>query len=401
MKKFISIKIFLIGFVLVVFFTPVKINSQTIHFEFANPQITGTAPNQFYEFDIMAHSTSSTQFKVAQLYLAYNTAGFGTNIVLNNTITITKGPLLNNIIGPNNDIGQYILSRVDNTSSIVSIQNSWRRVVDSGLDQGYELTNALSSSPAVYVHVRIAISNPNQTSGISFVNTSISQGNLQHYYFTTPGTSNKSTFSSVIYGNPLNEPLPVELSSFTASVTKKGIELKWTTETEINNFGFEIESAAINGIGQNSNPEFSKIAFVPGQGNSNSPKNYSYNVTGIKYGNYAFRLKQIDTDGQFEYGNVIEVKAGEIPNGFILEQNYPNPFNPTTTIRFASSSNQLTKLVVYDIIGNQVAELFNGETESNRVYDIDFDATSLASGVYIYSIRSGSFTQTHKMLLMK
>ena len=66
-------------------------------------------------------------------------------------------------------------------------------------------------------------------------------------------------------------------------------------------------------------------------------------------------LKQIDTDGQFEFSKVIEVDAGNIPDGFVLEQNYPNPFNPSTTIKFALAETQTVKLVVYDVLGNEVA----------------------------------------------
>ena len=71
-----------------------------------------------------------------------------------------------------------------------------------------------------------------------------------------------------------------------------------------------------------------KLGFVEGNGNSNSPKDYSFTDNNAQYGSYSYRLKQIDTDGQFEYSKIIEVDAGNIPDGFVLEQNYPNPFNP-------------------------------------------------------------------------
>ncbi len=92
--------------------------------------------------------------------------------------------------------------------------------------------------------------------------------------------------------------LPVELSSFTAKVLRSGgIQLDWRTETEVDNYGFEIERVQDYNIEQLQ--EWEKIGFVEGNGNSNSPKEYSYTDEGIDYGSYAYRLKQIDTDGRF------------------------------------------------------------------------------------------------------
>lgn len=398
MKKFISLKLFAMSLIFIVFFAN-NVLCQTIHFEFANEQITGTAPNQFYEFDIMASATQSTKFKVAQLYIAYNTVGFGTNVVSNKRISLELGELLYGVFVPPSNFASYDTSTADNSSSIFVIQNNWRRT--SGTMSGYILSNELNSTPKRYVHVKIAIADPNQTAGISFVNPSISKGNLQHYYFTTPGTNNKAVYPSVTYGAGLNSPLPVELNSFTAQVNKKGILLNWTTESEVNNYGFDIESAPVGLQKQDNEKNFTKIGFVAGNGNSNSPKKYSYLVEGIKYGKYVFRLKQIDNDGKYQYSNAIEVNAGEIPNGFALEQNYPNPFNPKTNIRFASSKNETARLVVYDLLGNEVAELFNDKLEANKVYNIEFNASNLSSGVYFYAIKTNSFNQIKKMILLK
>ena len=132
------------------------------------------------------------------------------------------------------------------------------------------------------------------------------------------------------------------------------------------------------------NLQFSKIGFVEGNGNSNSPKDYSFADNNAQYGSYAYRLKQIDTDGQFEYSNIIEVDAGNIPDGFVLEQNYPNPFNPNTTIKFALAETQTAKLVIYDVLGNEVAAPFNGTAEGGKIYETEIDGANLSSGIYFY-----------------
>lgn len=190
--------------------------------------------------------------------------------------------------------------------------------------------------------------------------------------------------------------LPVELSSFTAKVLKSGdIQLKWQTETEVNNYGFEIlRSAKYDTV-------WIKIGFVEGSGNSNSPKEYSYMDEVIKYGSYAYRLKQIDTDGQFEYSKVIEVDAGNIPNGFVLEQNYPNPFNPITTIKFAVAETQKAELKIFDLLGNEVSSVFNGIADGGKIYEAVFNAENYSSGIYFYTFRTEQKFETRKMLLLK
>jgi hypothetical protein len=113
---------------------------------------------------------------------------------------------------------------------------------------------------------------------------------------------------------------------------------------------------------------------------------------GINYGNFAYRLKQIDYDGTFEYSDVIEVNAGDIPDGFVLEQNYPNPFNPGTIIKFAVDGANPATLKVYDILGNEI-------TEAEKVYEIAFDASGLSSGVYYYRLSTSQKSLVRKMLL--
>ena len=88
------------------------------------------------------------------------------------------------------------------------------------------------------------------------------------------------------------------------------------------------------------------------------------------------------------------------PMSFVLEQNYPNPFNPSTSIRYSIPKTSLVILKVYDILGREVATLVN-EEKPIGTYQINFDASSLASGIYFYKIQAGSFTQTKKMILLK
>ena len=146
--------------------------------------------------------------------------------------------------------------------------------------------------------------------------------------------------------------------------------------------------------------------------NSNSPKEYTFTDDNAQYGKYAYRLKQIDTDGDYEYSNIIELDAGNIPDGFVLEQNYPNPFNPSTTIKFALAETQKVELKVFDILGNEVAVLFNGIADGGKVYEVEFSSQSnygqsfrlvrnLSSGIYFYRLETESKVENRKMLLLK
>jgi hypothetical protein len=187
-------------------------------------------------------------------------------------------------------------------------------------------------------------------------------------------------------------PLPVELSSFSATIKNGNVFLKWRTETEVNNYGFEILRSA-------QNDRWVKLGFVQGNGNSNSPKDYSFIDNQVSAGKYSYRLKQLDTDGNFEYSKIIELDLGS-PTKFELSQNYPNPFNPTTTISFTLPESGQVSLVVYNLLGEQVAELIN-EFKYAGVHTINFDASELNSGIYLYKMETGQYSNARKMNLIK
>jgi len=195
----------------------------------------------------------------------------------------------------------------------------------------------------------------------------------------------------------ISAPLPVELTSFTAVQINNGVKLNWKTATEVNNYGFEIQRA----IGsQVSSDNFEKIGFVEGAGNSNSIKEYSFIDESVQSGNYFYRLKQIDTDGSFEYSDAIQVNL-ETPENFALQQNYPNPFNPTTIIKFTLPESGMVNLTVYNMLGQEVAVLLNKQMEAGN-YEQEFSAANLPSGTYVYRIIvDNKYTSEKKMVVLK
>ncbi|MCZ7616705.1 MAG: T9SS type A sorting domain-containing protein [Ignavibacteriaceae bacterium] len=133
---------------------------------------------------------------------------------------------------------------------------------------------------------------------------------------------------------------------------------------------------------------------MPGFGTTTEPKSYSFIDSKLETGNYNYRLKQIDLDGSFAYSNTINIKI-EQPFVFTLDQNYPNPFNPVTSIQYAIANKQFVKLIVYDVLGNEIAVLVNEEKPAGK-YEVSWNASNLASGVYIYRLQSGLFVSSKR-----
>jgi len=221
-----------------------------------------------------------------------------------------------------------------------------------------------------------------------------------NYNITTAAMSGDATQAIFgIYGASLyknTSSLPVELTSFTANIPDNKVMLRWTTATEVNNYGFEVER---NPSPANPAQQWETVGFIPGHGNSNSPKSYEFIDTQITAGILRYRLKQIDNDGSFDYSDEIEVRA-TAPETFRLEQNYPNPFNPTTQISFSIPSDSQVEIKIFNSLGLEVATLVNEIKEAGH-YSVNFNAVGLSSGIYFYQIRAGNFKRVRKMMLVK
>jgi hypothetical protein len=189
---------------------------------------------------------------------------------------------------------------------------------------------------------------------------------------------------------------PVELTSFSASEKNGSVILNWITASETNNQGFEIERASLTAT---PSQEWEKMGFVPGFGTTTEPKNYSYSDNNLNAGIYTYRLKQIDFDGTQSYSKEVEVEITS-PIEYALEQNYPNPFNPSTTIKYSLAEDGNIKLSVYNILGEVVITLVNNLQKAGR-YEVTFDASNFASGVYMYRLEAHNYSSIKKMLLVK
>lgn len=205
-------------------------------------------------------------------------------------------------------------------------------------------------------------------------------------------TSPKLKFDSIIASAKWTSTggLPVELVDFNVSSSESSTDIFWSTASEINNYGFEIERS-IDKL------NWDKIGFIPGKGNTTEKQTYYFSDKRVN-ANVFYRLKQIDNNGDFHYSSIKSLKIE--PSSFNLFTNYPNPFNPGTIISYQLTANSFVTLKVFDLLGREITTLENTRKNPGK-HDIHFDATELTAGIYIYQLRAGNQVETRKMLLVK
>lgn len=243
-----------------------------------------------------------------------------------------------------------------------------------------------------YVEVRILKSMLND----------VSPGDVQ-FYISGNNPGEHSSFDSVpddlvmtSWNNPLtlsnyatSVTLPVELASFTGKMVNGNVLLSWSTASEKNNYGFEVEKNLGNG--------WNTVGFVAGNGTTTEAKSYSFSDSKVS-GKASYRLKQLDLDGTTSYSAAIEVFSGAAES-FELKGNYPNPFNPTTMIEFSLPSAGNVDFAVFNTLGQLVSSSkVNGITGLNQ---LSFKADGLSSGVYFYQLTFNGKSVTKTMSILK
>lgn len=273
---------------------------------------------------------------------------------------------------PSNLAAQFI-------PSPLSVQLTW---TDNSNNENGFIIERESLGPDAFVAIDTASANANL-----FIDNTVSYATY-NYRIKAYNTFGQSTYSNVA-----QIVVPVELTSFNASLKDAGVLLEWVTATEINNMGFEIQ--------RNLSDIWETIGFVEGKGTTSEITNYHF-FNDLSEFNYSaklqYRLKQIDYNGAFSYSEIVEVEF--IPENYSLLQNYPNPFNPTTTISFKLAKSNFVTLQIYNILGNEILTLVNQVMPGGK-HEIKFDAVGVPSGVYLYTITAGDFVDTKKMILMK
>lgn len=192
--------------------------------------------------------------------------------------------------------------------------------------------------------------------------------------------------------------LPVDLVGFSIETFKNRPLLKWETATEYENYGFYIERRF---LGDSTKiDQWQELMFVEGKGTIYERQFYEFQDEPLgAAGKYEYRLKQMDFDGKTELFGPVEF-LNRPPDHFNLDQNYPNPFNPTTKIPYQVAKNGNVKIVIYDILG-RVVQTLKDEHHTAGSYLINFNASRLASGVYIIYMQADGYRFSKKMVLVK
>jgi hypothetical protein len=194
-------------------------------------------------------------------------------------------------------------------------------------------------------------------------------------------------------------PTAVELMSFEAFAMAGGVQLRWKTASETNNFGFHIDRSQDGVI-------FQRITgkVITGAGNSETENRYVHVDRALTNGvTYYYNLISVDVDGLEQVANespVSATPAANVPEDFFLRQNYPNPFNPVTEITYAIPRDECVILKIYNVLGAEVATLVDDNQEAG-FYTVGWDAEGLASGVYFCTLSAGDFQAIKKMVLLK
>ncbi len=188
--------------------------------------------------------------------------------------------------------------------------------------------------------------------------------------------------------------VPVELSSFSYSILGSEVILDWSTATELNNHGFEIQRSL-------DKKNWATLGFIEGKGTISEPHQYSFsdNISDLSALKLYYKLKQIDFNGSFEYSDILEVEVA--PTSFALEQNYPNPFNPSTVINYQLPVAGNVTLKIFNVLGKEVATLINQFKETGNHSTFYIVNSTLPSGIYYYQLKAGDYVATKKMVLMK
>ncbi len=325
--------------------------------------------------------------------LLYKTTNFGDNYFMQN---LPPGIILNDINFPNVNIG-YGCGETGKIVKTISGGDNWF-IVSNPLNNNYNLYN-----------IQFIDSETGYVSGITyFLDTSVvmkttNGGNNWNVQYYLP--SNWGIFSAMYFVNTLTGYIGAASKGYMLKSTNGGVNwLQYNIPTSNRIYSIHFPSAntgyasCYSGqIIKTTNAGINWFLQTTGTGSSLRSIFFINDLTGYCSGENNTVLKTTDGGGA-PIG--ISPISTEVPKDFVLEQNYPNPFNPVTNINFSIPKAGFTSIRIYDIMGRLVHTLFETQLAPGS-YKADWDASQMPSGIYIYRIESGNYTQSRKMILIK
>ncbi len=274
---------------------------------------------------------------------------------------------------------------------------------DFGMGTGFDVPTAYANLATYQFTVTAAGAAAGSTD--LFVRT----GSLSIGYFENQsnnpktGVIEEATIDLIEDANSI--PLPVELADFRAALDAGAVVLTWTTLSEWNNAGFEVESVPKVSKGEQeadaaSTDDWATLGFVPGAGSTSDEQQYVYRAADLEVGTYRFRLRQVDLSGVATYSDEVEATV-EVPGDYLMSEVYPNPFNPIGRFTLAVRIEQEVSVDLFDALGRHVATLRRGPMSANETHRMVIDGGQLASGLYIVKVVGERFASVKPILLLK
>jgi hypothetical protein len=259
-----------------------------------------------------------------------------------------------------------------------------------GADQGWEICidfDVLGAAPEHDIETFAMV-----VSETAFFSDVTVPGNV------TTGNPGFNADFGALSGGPYNTspvPLPVELTAFDAVLDGTTARLRWTTASETNNAGFEVQQRQEGGA----DARWQEVGFVGGAGTTEQPQRYEHAITGLAPGRHQFRLKQVDFDGAFEYSPTVEVIVG-LTTPHVVEPVYPNPVVATSTFQFAVQQGQHVDVALYDALGRRVRSLYDAQAPAEVLQRVRIDGAGLPSGTYFVRVDGETFAETQQIVIV-
>ncbi|MCZ7554877.1 MAG: T9SS type A sorting domain-containing protein [Bacteroidia bacterium] len=190
--------------------------------------------------------------------------------------------------------------------------------------------------------------------------------------------------------------VPVELLAFSASADNGIVLLRWTTATELNCHGFEVQKAAHGG-----GAEWLALGFVEGAGSTTERRDYFFSDPGTNEGTAFYRLRIIDYDGSFAYSPVVEVRFVTRVLPYTMYPVYPNPATENITVSFTLPEAASVSLTLYTVAGTEVTRVMEPREFSAGFHAATLPTSGLSPGTYVIELQAGAVRRTQTVVLLQ